>query len=80
MLCVFSEGTRQKQEEQPMWFMKTSSMPRTPVTICQASTSATATWSFSTTTQTEYVEDLKACISNLMWNMIKGIKFGKRKG
>lgn len=54
LLCS-SEETRLKQEEQPMWSTRTYLTPRTLVTICQVSTSATATWWCSTTTQTEYV-------------------------
>lgn len=51
----FSEGTRLKQEGQPMLSMKTYLMPRMPVTICQALMCATATWWSFTTMQTEYV-------------------------
>lgn len=38
-----------------MWCTRTSLMPRTPVTTCQGSTSATDTSWFCTTTQTGYV-------------------------
>lgn len=54
-LMFFVEGTRLKQEEPLMSYMKTSLMPRTPVTTCQASMSAIVTSWSSTTMQTEYV-------------------------
>lgn len=55
VLPCSSEETRLKQEEQPTWSTRTYLTPRTLATICQVSTSATATWWCSTTTQTEYV-------------------------
>lgn len=51
-----SEETPLRREEPPTWSTKTFLTPRTHATTCQASTSATATWWSSTTTQTEYVE------------------------
>lgn len=57
----FSGATRLRPEGQPMLSMKTSLMPRMLVTICQALTSATATWWSFTTTPTEYVS-LKLCL------------------
>lgn len=53
-----SEETPLRREEPPTWSMKTFLTPRMHATTCQASTSATATWWSSTTTQTEYVEAL----------------------
>lgn len=64
--CILfsSGGTLLKQEEQPMWCMKTFLMPRMLVTTCQDSMSATVTWWFFTTTQTEYVQALLCvCVS-----------------
>lgn len=51
-----SAETPLRREEPPTWSTKTFLTPRTHVTTCRASTSATATWWSSTTTQTEYVE------------------------
>lgn len=53
--CVLAVGTRLRPEEPPTWSMRTSSTPRTPAITCPASTSATDTWWFCTTTPTEYV-------------------------
>lgn len=78
-LCVllffcFSEGTHLKQEEQLMWCMRTYLTPRTPVTICQASMSATVTWWSCTTTQTEYVwtssRQRASSNKNIVWGVL----------
>lgn len=45
-------GTRLRLEEQLMWSMKTSLMPRTPVITCQGSMFATDTWWFCITMPT----------------------------
>lgn len=42
-------------------------MPRMPVTTCQVSTSATATWWFSIIMQTEYVSALQRYISPIFY-------------
>ena len=52
--CLPAE-TPQSPEGRPTWFMRTSSTPKTPATICRDSTCATATWWCCTTTPTGWV-------------------------